>query len=97
MKKRHWRVRGAPAESMNRHAFAAAVGVNPLTLRNWEAAKRLVPRYVFGMGRRTGRSYSRPFYMPEDIQAFKEKRFWKSGAGSRLARRLVKTGKKAGV
>jgi hypothetical protein len=91
------RVRGAPAGSMNRSEFATVVGSNRLTLRNWESEKRLIPRYVFGTGQRTGRSYCRPYYVPEDIQAFRDKRFWKSGAGSRLARQLTKTGTRVGI
>lgn len=91
--KKFRRVRGAPAGSMNRAAFAEAVGSSALTLRRWEAKKRLVPRYVFGTSQRTGRSYSRPFYMPEDLARFRDRRFWRSAAGVRLANRLTRAGK----
>jgi hypothetical protein len=88
--RRHSSVRGAPPGAMNRTAFGVLVDMAPFSLRRWEKRGILTPKYVFGVSKVTGRSYSRPFYLPADVETFKERRFWRSGAGTRAAKTTLK-------
>jgi DNA-binding transcriptional MerR regulator len=78
------KVRGAPPDALNRTAMAEACGVTRLTLYRWERRGLLTPHYVFRM---LGHSV---YYLPEQISELQQRRFWRSAAGTRAVRRLLR-------
>ncbi len=79
------KVRGAPAGSMNRAAYAHACEVAYNTVRLWEQSGRLRPHYAHFRGQPP-----RLYYLPAQVEELKEMRFWQSAMGVRLAKRLFK-------
>lgn len=79
------RVRFAPPNALNRPAFAHACGVSYNTVRRWGLRGWLKPHWVFVMGQNP-----RPYYLPEQVAAFRDQKRWRSAAGMRLAKALFK-------
>ena len=88
MRKATYRRRGAPPDSLTRAAFARACNVDRRTAFRWDRAGWLRPRYITLNGK------ARPYYTASDVERALQMRFWRSGRGMRLARRLVKQRKK---
>jgi len=86
-------VRGAPPGAMCRLEFAARCGVHRHTVEKAEKAGRIKARFVFGRGRGRNPTYTKPYYLPEDIESFRNVRYWRSGKAMRAARQMLKAAK----
>jgi DNA-binding transcriptional MerR regulator len=77
-------VRNAPLGALTRSEFARQAGVGRETLRRWEQRKLFRPQYALSSTK------WQPYYLPDDLKVFAEKRWWRSGAATRIVRNALR-------